>query len=365
MSTRLPHVKERKQESRRRSSVPSLIEFLFLPGLAPVVAEELRSRLPRLGELYQVDGRADSLEAEYTGDWKRLLSLRTIVAPFLVLTFPVPRPRSLTSSEYFPRILEAVQHVARINREPIDTFRIDAAGSSSAGFRQLADQIEDSTGLAEVAEGGDVLLRFRRSARLDGWDVLVRLSLRPLSSRDWRVQNLPGAANATIAAAMSLMTSPRPDDRVLNLMCGSGTLLIERLLMAPARLAVGVDIDQESLSYCAENLDAAGLRGRANLLNCDITDDEWLELDQFDVIMADPPWGTLMGGHDSNEALHMLLLDRAYAAAAPDSCLAVLTHEIRIMERCLRRAAGKWSESDVLRVFQKGHNPRIYLLARR
>jgi tRNA (guanine6-N2)-methyltransferase len=329
------------------------------------VAEELRGTLPQLGELYHVDGRSDSLAAEYAGDWKRLLGLQTIVAPFLVLTFPVPRPRSLASSEYFPRILEAVQLVSRVNREPIATFRIDAAGSSSAGFRQIAGQLEGSTGLAEVTEGGQVLLRFRRSARLDGWDVLVRLSLRPLSSRDWRVRNLPGAANASIAAAMSLMTSPRASDRVLNLMCGSGTLLVERLLMAPARLAVGVDRDPGSLGYCAENLDAAGLHGRASLRNCDIADSEWLEQGPFDVIMADPPWGTLMGDHDSSEALHMLLLERACAAAAPGCCLAVLTHEVRIMERCLRRAAAEWSPSDVLRVFQKGHNPRIYLLARR
>jgi len=365
VSTRPTHARERKRGPAPRGSAPSPVEFLFLPGLAPVVAEELRSTLPQLGKLYEVDGRSDSLAADYAGDWKRLLSLKTIVAPFLVLSFPVPRPRSLTSSEYFPRILEAVELVSRINREPIDTFRIDAAGSDSGTFRQLAGQLEDSTGLAEVTEGGHVLLRFRRSTRVEGWDVLVRLSVRPLTSRDWRVHNLPGAANASIAAAMSLMTSPRPGDRVLNLMCGSGTLLIERLLMAPAKVAVGVDLNQESLNYCAENLEAAGLQGRVTLLHEDIADNEWLQWGPFDVIIADPPWGALMGDHGSNEALHMRLLDRAYAAAAPDSCFAVLTHEIRIMERCLRRVAERWSESDVLRVFQKGHNPRIYLLAKR
>ncbi|WP_123602082.1 methyltransferase [Micromonospora sp. Llam0] len=329
------------------------------------MAEELRSTLPQLGKLYQVDGRSDSLEAEYAGDWQRLLHLRTIVAPFLVLSFPVPRPRSLASGEHFSRLLEAMRLVSRINNEPIDSFRIDAAGKDSPTFRRLAGQIQQSTGLAEVAEGGHVLLRFRRSTRLEGWDVLVRLSLRPLSNRDWRVQNLPGAANASIAAAMSLMTSPRSGDRVLNLMCGSGTLLVERLQMAPAKLAVGVDIDSKALGYCAQNLEAAGFHGRANLVNADLADDKWLEWGQFDVILADPPWGALMGDHDSNETLHTMLLDRAHAAAAPRSCLAVLTHEIRIMERCLRRAASKWSQSDVLRVFQKGHNPRIYLLTKR
>jgi hypothetical protein len=43
----------------------------------------------------------------------------------------------------------------------------------------------------------------------------------------------------------------------------------------------------------------------------------------------------------------------------------VLTHEIRVMERCLRQAADRWAQRDAVRVFQKGHHPRIYLLSKR
>ena len=351
--------------SSRKPAADSVIEFLFLPGLERVVAGELHDRLSGLGPVNPVPGRSDSLVAGYPGDWRRLLELRTVVAPFLVLTFPVPRPRSLTSSEYFPDIVAAADRLERVNREPLETFRIDAAGSDSSGYRQLAAQIEKSTGLAEVAEGGHLLLRFRRSAWGYGWDVLIRLTLRPLSSRPWRVRNLPGAANATIAAAMGMMVSPKPSDRVVNLMCGSGTLLIERMLIRPARVAIGVDSDREALDMCAENLDAAGLHGRARLLSCDIGDEAWARCGPFDVIIADPPWGTLVGEHESNPALHKLLLERAHASAAPGALLAVLTHEIRIMEACLRQAADLWSQREVLRVFQKGHNPGIYLLTKR
>jgi tRNA (guanine6-N2)-methyltransferase len=347
---------------KRPSSASSVIEFLFLPGLDQVVSGELQDRLPGLEQLRAVHGRSDSLVAEYRGNWRRLLELRTVVAPFVVLTFPVPRPRSLTSSEYFPAILAAFEQVQRANGEPAETFRIDAAGADSAGFRQLAAHIEESTGLPEVAEHGDLLLRFRRAADGAGWDVLIRISFHSLSSRSWRVRNLPGAANATIAAAMARMMSPTSGDRVANLMAGSGTLLIERLLLTPARSAMAVDVDDKALEMCAENLDAAGLRGRARLVHCDIADEEWARGGPFDVIMADPPWGTLMGEHESNAALHSMLLQRAHAAAAAGARLAVLTHEIRVMENCLRQAADLWSQREVVRVFQKGHNPRIYLL---
>jgi hypothetical protein len=51
--------------------------------------------------------------------------------------------------------------------------------------------------------------------------------------------------------------------------------------------------------------------------------------------------------------------------AAPGARFAVLTHEIRIMARCLQRAQRLWEPAEEHRVFNKGHHPRIYLLRRR
>ena len=59
---------------------------------------------------------------------------------------------------------------------------------------------------------------------------------------------------------------------------------------------------------------------------------------------ADPPWGGLIGEHATNESLHLALLERAREAAAPGARFLVLTHEIRQMERCLRRTAHPESE---------------------
>lgn len=341
-----------------------LVELVFLPGLSEVVEAEVRERLGRTGGLRPVPGRSDSLLLDAAGSWDRLLTLRTVVAAFAVLTFPVPRPRSLTSGEYLPTIVRTIQVARRLNPElPPASFRFDAAGHRSAGFRRLAEELARSTGLRHDQDDGDLVLRFRRAVeRPEGWDVLVRLSTRPLSDRPWRVRNVPGAANATIAAAMARLTRPRPADRIANLMCGSGTLLIERLLTGPARLAIGVDKDQAVLDACRENLGAAGLRDRPLLVRCDIADDAWTRHGPFDVLLADPPWGTLVGDHASNQALHATLLERAHAAGAPGARLAVLTHEVRLMERCLERYRHLWNPERVTRVYQKGHHPRIYLL---
>lgn len=311
-----------------------------------------------------VPGRDDAVVGEVRGSLAQLRGLRTVVAAFVVLSFPVPRPKALLSGEFFPEIAEAVREVGHLNRSsPARAVRLDAAGRDSAVMRVLARQLAQAAGLREDPDDGDLVVRARPTPGRPGWDVLVRLTTRPLSARPWRVRGYPAAANATVAAAMVRLSEPRPTDRVANLMCGSGTILIERLLAAPARAAIGVDVAEDAVEAASANLAAAGLRGRATLLTASI-EDGWLGAGPFDVLLADPPWGDKSGDHESNEAVHAQLLHRAYAGAASRARLVVLTHEIRIMERLLRRNASMWRLRSQTRVFQKGHHPRIYVLDR-
>lgn len=341
------------------------VELVYLPGLEPAVRDEVEHQLSGVQRLWVVPGREDSLGLDLRGSLAPLLELRTVVAPFLVLSFPVPRPKSLLSGEYFPQIVDVIHEVQRLNAaDPPSGLRIEAAGRDTTVMRTFAGQLAEATGLVEDPEAGECVVRVRRTPQGEGWDVLVRVSTLPLSARPWRVQGHPAAANATVAAAMVNITDPRPTDRVVNLMCGSGTLLVERLIAAPAKVAIGMDRDADAVTATAENLDAAHLAGRADLLVNDIRDDEWVRRGPFDVLLADPPWGDKTGRHEQNEAVHLALLERAHVAAAPGALLVVLTHEIRIMERCLVRASGLWRLRSETRVFHKGHHPRIYLLSK-
>lgn len=333
------------------------VELTFLPGLREFVTDEV-ARIPGLRNVAPVPGRDDAVRCRLAGSLRPLLALRTVVAPFLALHFAVPRPRSLLSGEYLPRIVGAMESARRLDGAA--NFRIEAAGRDSSVFRRLAAALSEGAALPFEPDDGECVLRFRRSA--DGWDVLVRLTRRPLSAREWRVQGHPAALNATIAAAAGLLAGLDANDRVANLMCGSGTLLIERLLMCGSCAAVGVDSDPAAIAACRANVDAAGLAGRVELLTADIAGDAWVGNAPFDVLLADPPWGDKAGRHADSEAVHMSMLERARAAAGERARFVVVTHEIRVMERCLRRGAGRWQLADERRVFAKGHHPRLYLL---
>jgi len=60
--------------------------------------------------------------------------------------------------------------------------------------------------------------------------------------------------------------------------------------------------------------------------------------------------------------VHAGVLRAARAAAAPGARCVVVTHEVKVMERCLREAADLWTLRQTLRVYAKGHHPRVYVL---
>ncbi|MDM7829985.1 methyltransferase [Cellulomonas edaphi] len=352
-----------RQGSRDEHARETRIELTFLPGLGDVlrdeVAEVLRPRRPAT----PVVGRDDALAVAITNPLPHVRRLTTAVAAFLVLHFDVPRPRSLSSGDHLSRIVEAMYASLRVAGS--STFRFEAAGSDSSAFTRLGAELAAATGLKYDEKDGELVVRVRRGPTRGeqdpGWDVLVRIGNRPLSARPWRSADYPGAANATIAAAMVRLAGNDPEDRVVNLMCGSGTLLIERLLAGPAAAAVGIDDAPDAIAAATENLEAAGLKRAARLVTADIRDDS---LDGgYDLLLADPPWGTLHGSHATNADLHAALLQSAHRLAAPGARLLVLTHEIKLMERCLRETE-QWTVRSVTRVFAKGHHPRIYVLDR-
>jgi tRNA (guanine6-N2)-methyltransferase len=339
-----------------------MIECEVLAGLRPAAVEEVRRVLGRRAELVAEDDPT-AVRFGYAGPPAALLRLRTVVAAYLLVTVPGRRPSALLGDTTLFDQVEAVR--ALHPPGTFSSFRLSAPGRESAALRRLREELARRSGLADDPQGGELLLRIRRArGAAAGWDLLTRLSPRPLSARAWRVHNLPGALNATIAAAAVAMTRPRPRDRVLNLMCGSGTLLVERFARGRPALAVGCDLDAAALAGARRNLAAAGLGGSVGLARIDATALGFLD-GRFSVLLADLPYGHRMGSHRDNAALYPAVLREAARVAAPGAAVALVTHELRLFERCLPAAGRWWSVERAVQVWQKGHHPKVYVLRRR
>lgn len=344
------------------SSAP-FYELELIEGLEAVVLAELRALPGAQPEPLQ---RPGAISLRYAGAPGALLALRSVQAVYARLSFAIPRPKALLGQQHWDRLRAAIAAVRALHApDAFTTLRISAAGRESSVMQRLREALAAETGLRPVAEAGDLLLRLRRPPDgSSGWEVLIRLSPRPLSARPWRVCNWPGALNATVAYAMAQWTQPRADDVVLNLMCGSGTLLIERLRCAPARQAIGCDTQAEARRCALANLAAADLQARIEAWDATAlpTPAAWV-----DAVLVDLPFGQLVGSHEQNLELYPRVLAEAGRVTRPGGRCCAITHELRLWER-LVAATPLWRLEAVWPIklpFGGGYlRPRIYLLRR-
>lgn len=358
----MPQTLNRQQETNR--PLAQRIEAVVAEGLEPIAHDEIAG----LGRSVRFARNGSELPRgviffEYTGDLRAILRLRSINSLYLARSYAVPRPKALLGDEHFRGLLAQIDTARALHPQgSFASLYISAAGSETAVMQRLRADLAARCDLAEGAEDGDLFIRLRRTPSAEGWDALVRLAPRPLATRPWRVCNMEGGLNGAVAHAMNLLTRPEPRDNYLNIGCGSGTLLIERLLHGPAQRAIGCDISPEALRCAALNIAAAQLTNRSELYNWDGT---VLPLPEasIDVITSDLPFGHLIGSHTENLALYPALLREAARVARPTARCAILSHEVHLLERLLADST-VWSIEEIIRVSLGGLYPRIFLLRR-
>jgi ubiquinone/menaquinone biosynthesis C-methylase UbiE len=345
-----------------------------LAGLERFAYAEIDQRLGRRARLDSA-ARPGTLGFSYTGSLADLRALRSVIAVYQVNSFAVPRPKALLGNQQLAELVDAIESVRGLAPPgAYATLRLSAAGEDSAVLNRLKSELAERLGLAVAADEGDLLLRLRRARRNlgqsqrgnqagQGWEVLIRITPRPLATRAWRVCNLPGSLNATLAYAMIDLTEPAPDDVLLNIGCGSGTLLIERLMSRQARHVIGCDTDRAALECAQVNLRAAGYQRNVQL-------EQWdagalpLPDSSVSVICADLPFGQLVGSHRENEQLYPRIFAEAARVARPGARMVLLSHEVRLLERMAARFGHEWQPREVLRVRSGGMTPQVMLFRR-
>jgi len=342
-----------------------LIEAEVVDGLASFAREELTAKLgTQFRAVVSEPSITGSVQFHYSGDLHQLLTLKTVQAVYLVRNFDVPRPRALLGNEHFQNLQRDIATAIQLSPpDSYKTFYISAAGSDSSVMVRLKDELTQATGLINGEEEGDLLLRLRRDRTSGDWQSLVRLTPRPLATRSWRVCNFPGALNATVAYVMALLTEPKPEDVFLNLACGSGTFMIERLATGSAKIVMGCDISLDALECAQTNLLETRLTNRVRLSRGDAIRLPLAE-NSVSTLCADLPFGNLVGSHDANLVLYPALLDEAARVSRHGARFVLITHEIRLMQNLLEQQQW-WVLETTIPITLTGLHPRIYVLVRK
>lgn len=162
----------------------------------------------------------------------------------------------------------------------------------------------------------------------------VRLSERTMRHRAYQVVNLPAALRPSVAAAMVWLTHPAPTDRFVDPMCGSGTILAERMLAAPYAEVRGGDIAPQSVEAATENL---------NTLHQPFRVEAWdarklpLAAASVDKLSTNLPFGKQISSPAEIRRLYPAFFGEVSRVLKPGGLATVLSSEYELIKTTLRQ----------------------------
>ena len=337
-------------------------EAEIVPGIENVAIDELKAKAD--GSIASIQlVRPGFVRFSFRGNREWLRKLRSVVAVYAIHQFDVPRPKALLGHRHFTRLLDILRRVIVGFSQSNPTLGMGAAGAGSSVMRRLKHELAAALSVpVNEDHKGELYFRLARTRGKNGWDVLVRLTEQPLSKRSWRVVDVPGALNATVAFAMTQLGSPRKGERILNLCGGTATILIEHALSKRSAISLGLDHSTEMLAAAQLNVMSSGTSARIQLLQADVMRIP-LAADSVDRVFADLPFGHYVGSHEENIRMYPHFLSDAARVMKADAKFVLLTHEINLMHRLLRKS--DWVVESELSINLTGLHPRLFVLTRK
>jgi tRNA (guanine6-N2)-methyltransferase len=313
---------------------------LTVPGLEDLASTELQRAGANITAVLKGFDKRDSIVVFTAPDVARVLRCGTIEDVFhTLLDAPTPsgnaapkRLAELIDRASFERAL-AVHHAARPKKGG-RSYKVVARVAGRHPFRREDVQHAFERAMARLLPRwtpATEMAAVELWVQVIGERTLVglRVSGDELAARRYKRAHLPASLKPTVARALVLLSDPRPDDVVIDPMCGAGTLLRERADAGRAELALGGDVDAGALAAARVN---AGRK--PTLAQWDATR---LPLHDrcVDVVITNPPYGRQHEALLGIERLYARAMREAARVLRPDGRCVVLTGEPDVLLRAL------------------------------
>jgi 23S rRNA G2445 N2-methylase RlmL len=318
---------------------PVPIELWTFSGLEEVLDKEAEEAGFSHREL---DGRLIRLEST---EPKRLFSLRT----FSECLFPVGGIRGVEWSRAPESIVDLFRErdlMAQIasfheGQAPGISYRLELRGKNLRHALRKKIITETARLLASeyphwINSPSRYDIEFRIMLEADR----IRLYWKAFTIEDerfsYRAADVPASIHPVAAAGIIRMMPLSTGEavRVLDPFCGSGTLLVEREKRSPCRELVGVDITSRAIEAARRNLNAAGLK-HTRLIRDDMANLLRHELEKFDEIITNLPFGIRVGKHDENQVLYRKFFNLAPSLLKEGGIMLLFSQEIRLIRELL------------------------------
>jgi len=307
-------------------SKPNLeIKLAFVAGLREVVLREM-GQYPNP----QIIGEEEGLiYLDFIQDLTQIKRLKSILRAYIVEQDLKYNPFYISNHKSILGDLIAL--VINSGEDKFKTFKISSAGADSSSVRDIAEYIQKTFGLIE-SEEADAKIHIIKIG--DAWEIGIQITSRPLSLRDYKVENMSGAMDPTIAYAMNSLCNLEKAKSYLNVFSGIATLLIEAGQCYPnLKQLVGFDNNKKNISMAMQNIKKSGLIKRIQLKEKDIFDN--FDLGKFDVITSDLPFGMAISKNEDLENLYRRFIKYCQETLNDSGTLAVYTSKHEILEKIL------------------------------
>ena len=305
------------------------IKLAYITGLRPVVLNELKEKR------FNVIGEDEDLVfIQFTEDnIQRVKALRSVARAYLVIQSDNYHPTYISNHKsILGNLIDIITSL-----DSFKTFKISCAGSDSPEVRSIARYIQDTYKIKE-SEEADLKIHIIKPE--DVWEVGIQLTLRPLSVRDYKVANMSGAMDPTVAYAANSFCNLDVARSYLNVFSGSATLLIEAAQCYPnLDKLIGFDNNKKHLSLSIKNIKEAGLIKRVQVKEADIFDSP--DLGKFDVIVSDLPFGMSISKDEDLEKLYSAFIQYCESSLNTQGRLVIYTSEYEIIESILPKSQFK------------------------
>ncbi len=362
--------------SRSAASTPTPFTYYAqtMPGVEQITWLEVHQRFPRaaLKEYLFAKERNGILVFEHDGPPESLLDLRTTEDVFVLALSTEITLRARGALQEVTRAIEAdplfepALQLFRKQRKsgPRPTYRVVTRMEGQHQFRRVDVEQAVVQGLARRL--GDAWRLVEEDADLEVWANLLggrllcglRLSDRTMRHRAYQVAHLPASLRPSVAAAMVFLTEPDAHDVFLDPLCGSGTLLAERMLAGKYEQVLGGDVAGRHVEIARQNLDGLGKAWRVSRWDARKLP---LASESVDAVATNPPFGKQIGSRQDVEQLYPAVLAEVARVLKPGGRAVMLSSQYELLKEAVRQQPGL----EIVRGYSVavlGEWGRIYLL---
>lgn len=309
------------------------IKLSFVTGLKDIVRSEI-NRYPNLHLIREgANSSYLSCSEDFAIDFAAVRKLKSVARAYFVFRDKKYNPAYI--SKHKAILGDLIQVVLESkDKDVFQTFKLTCAGSNSKEARDINGYIEDTFKLVQKDEA-DLKIHIIKLENV--WEVGVQITARPLSFRDYKVENMSGAMDPTIAYALNSLCGLEKAESYLNVFSGSATLLIEAAQCYPnIKTLIGFDNNKKHLSLAIRNIKKAELIKRIQVKEGDIFDKP--DLGKFDVIAADLPFGMVISKDEDLEKIYKSFIEYCQVVLVKDGTLAVYTSEYQTFEKIISKS---------------------------